>query len=308
MVGSQDTFGSIESTGKKLDIIREYLGMYQKAMKSNGYFKTYYVDAFAGTGEIQTKTEAQDDAYWFGEEVESAVQSASIFIEGSTQIAVNVEPSFDQFVFIENDKMKLLELKTRFHNHPLKDKISYQLGDANDQVREFCKNMSGGDRAVVFLDPFGSQVSWKTIKAIAETKAVDMWYLFPAGLSVFRQISSKGTVHKTHAPSLDRIFGTTKWRQAFLKPKPNPTLFDLHATINEKIVTPESAADFMIERMRNVFEGGVADFKIPLGKHSYPSYYLLFAWANPSKPARALATKLSKAAVRASENKNGRSF
>ena len=309
MVGSQDIFGSVESTGKKLDIIREYLGMYQRAMKANDYFKTHYVDAFAGTGEIQTQNEAQkDEAFWFGDDVKVAVESAETFIQGSTQIAVSTNPPFDKFVFIEKNKDKLAELRTRFQGDDYQKKISYELGDANEQVVKFCKSMSVGDRAVVFLDPFGSQVHWSTIQAIAKTRAIDLWYLFPAGLSVFRQVSNKGTVHKTHAPSLDRIYGTSEWRRAFLKPKPNPTLFDQNEIINEKVVTPESAADFMIDRMRGIFEGGVADFKIPLGKHSYPSYYLLFAWANPSKSAKTLANKLSKAAVKASDNNYGRTI
>lgn len=215
---------------------------------------------------------------------------------------------FDGYLFVEKSKTKFLELKERFKSHLHTSKIDFRHGDANDHVIQFCKNMRTGDRAVIFLDPFGSQVKWETLVAIAETKAVDVWYLFPAGLSVFRQVSNKGTVDKTHSPSLDRIFGTPDWRKAFIKPKPNPTLFDNNATMNFKTVTPESAADFMIDRLRTVFEGGVADFRIPLGQHGYPSYYLLFAWANPAASAKTLANKLARAAVTATENNHGRPF
>ena len=306
MATSQDIFGSEQSTGRKLGIITEYLTMYQKAMKSRGYFKTYYVDAFAGTGEIQLSDKIRDDAYWFGEIAETAADDASHFIQGSTEIALSVELPFDGYLFVEKDKKKFSELKERFQAHPEFSKIEFQCGDANDHVIQFCKTMRTGDRAVVFLDPFGSQVNWETLAALAETKAVDVWYLFPAGLSVFRQVSNRGTVDKTHSPSLDRIFGTPDWRSAFIKQKSNPTLFDYEATVDVKTVTPESAADFMIERLRTVFKGGVADFKIPLGQHAYPSYYLLFAWANPTDSAKALANKLARAAVKAMENKDGR--
>jgi hypothetical protein len=74
----------------------------------------------------------------------------------------------------------------------------------------------------------------------------------------------------------------------------------------EKIVTPRSAALFMIERLKGIFKGGVMDEMIPLGKHAYPSYYLLFAWGNASPKATGLAKRLSKAAVKATDRKHGR--
>jgi hypothetical protein len=34
-------------------------------------------------------------------------------------------------------------------------------------------------RGVIFLDPFGASLEWETLKFIAATKALDVWYLFP---------------------------------------------------------------------------------------------------------------------------------
>lgn len=64
MATSQDTFGSNASTGKKLDIIREYLGMYQNALKNQPYLQTHYVDAFAGTGKIPLKSNGIELQLW----------------------------------------------------------------------------------------------------------------------------------------------------------------------------------------------------------------------------------------------------
>lgn len=122
---------------------------------------------------------------------------------------------------------------------------------------------------------------------------------------MFRQIGNTGSVHGTHGEAITRIFGTEDWKMAFLKPSKQEDLFD-EASHHEKNVTPESAAQFMIERLKSVFKGGVLDEIIPLGKHSYPSFYLLFAWGNPSNKATALAEKLSKAAVKATDRKHGR--
>lgn len=292
---TQIRFGSADSTGRKLDVIGEYLSMYQKAL-SNTPLRTLYVDGFAGTGEIPLGEQKEG---WFDEDVQSV-------IAGSAQRAMAVAPPFNRYVFIDKRKRCIEALKAKFADHPNAPRVDYRIGDANAQIQTLCSNERWKfQRGVVLLDPFGSQVDWTTIEAIAATKALDLWYLFPAGLSVFRQISSDGSVDPTHAPSLTRILGTEEWQTAFLKPSQQTDLFDEPAG-TEKDVTPESAAQFMIERLKTVFEGGVMEEMIPLGKHAYPSYYLLFAWGNSSPKAKALANKLSKAALKATDRKHGR--
>ena len=40
-------------------------------------------------------------------------------------------------------------------------------------------------RGVIFLDPFGASLEWQTLKVIAATEALDVWYFFPLS-SIFR--------------------------------------------------------------------------------------------------------------------------
>ena len=41
----------------------------------------------------------------------------------------------------------------------------------------------------MFLDPYGMEVEWKTLQAVAATRAIDVWFLFPlAGL--YRQANT----------------------------------------------------------------------------------------------------------------------
>jgi len=307
MSNAQDIFGSSSSTGKKLDIIREYLGMYQNALKHQPFLKTHYVDAFAGTGKIPISANSSELNLWDDEQGDPTEESND-FIIGSTRLALEIEPPFESYTFIEKSRKKFDELSETFGSHRNSDKVSFKKGDANREVSDFCLNMRNSDRAIIFLDPFGSQVEWSTIEKIANTEKVDLWYLFPSGVSVFRQISNKGTVDPTHVAAIDRIYGTADWRDEFLRPYIRKDLFGNDVLRHEKIVTAEIAADFMIHRLKKVFKGGVADFKIELGKHSYPSYHLLFAWANPHPKAKALANKLSRAAVRASDNSYGQSL
>lgn len=293
---AQKRFGSLDATGRKLDVIGEYLAMYQRALA--GKFETTYIDAFAGTGEIpisETKNGLLD-----------ADEEAQMLIVGSAVRAVEVMPPFTRYVFIDKRKKCIEALRRRFKGNLNASRIAFRVGDANEHVQKLCDSQEWKSwRGVVLLDPFGSQVDWVTVEAIAATKSLDLWYLFPAGLSVFRQISSDGNVDPTHEPSLTRIFGTEDWKTAFLKPSSQGDLFGAPPR-REKTVTAESAAEFMVERMRGVFRGGVLSEMIPLGKHAYPSYYLLFAWGNESPKAKALAAKLSKAAIKATDRKHGR--
>lgn len=291
----QKRFGSAESTGRKLDVIGEYLSMYQKALSKTG-FTTIYIDGFAGSGEVPL---AEHIDSLFDEDVE-------VVIAGSADRALAINPPFSRYVFIDKRQRCIDALTERFADNPNVARISFVSGDANEHVQGICAAQQWRwQRGVVLLDPFGSQVSWETIEAIAATKSLDLWYLFPAGLGVFRQISRSGKVDRTHEASITRLFGTDAWKSAFLKPSAQSDLFGERPSL-ERAVTPESAALFMVERLKQVFQGGVMDTMIPLGKHAYPSYYLLFAWGNASPKAKALATRLSRAAVKATDRKNGR--
>jgi len=292
---AQKRFGSSVTTGRKLDVIEQYLSMYQMALSNTG-LQTLYIDGFAGSGEVPLGGNAEG---LFDEEVK-------MILAGSADRALNIFPPFSKYVFIDKRKECIEALSAKFQGRQSEDRADYVVGDANEEIRRLCDTRQWrGQRGVVLLDPFGSQVEWATIEAIARTKSLDLWYLFPAGVSVFRQISNSGTVHDTHVEAINRIFGTSDWKDAFLTPSKQSDLFG-EPVRQEKNVTPESAANFMIERLRTVFQGGVLDEMIPLGKHAYPSYYLLFAWANPSPNATGLARKLASAAVKATDRKYGR--
>jgi three-Cys-motif partner protein len=148
----------------------------------------------------------------------------------------------------------------------------------------------------VFLDPYGNQVKWTTIEAIAKTAGIDLWYLFPAGLGVHRQIGKDAKVHASHEASLDELLGTSDWRNAFIEEQSSQDLFGARKDF-AKIATPRSVTQFMIKRMREVFRGGVLDEWLPLGSQGNHMYSLLFAWANPSEKAQ-LAGKLAAAVLR----------
>jgi three-Cys-motif partner protein len=257
-------------TDEKLNKLSEYLECFTTALKKQT-FDLVYFDAFAGTPEIDV---GNDRAPLF-------VDEAVPFLEGSSRRALKLGTKFSRYIFVDRKKANVRELEALKNDYPnIRDRIEIRYSDANEELREFCSNWPSNRRAVVFLDPFGNQVEWRTIEAIAATRAIDLWYLFPAGLGVHRQIS-KGGDHRGREESLDRLLGTPDWRTAFVTTVEVDDLFG-SKTEKAKVATPVSITEFMIARMKTVFEGGVLDDWLPLGANGRHSYSLIFACANPS--------------------------
>jgi three-Cys-motif partner protein len=307
---AKQQFGS-DATELKLDAIEQYLTTYKVVM--NGAKRKWpelriaYIDASAGSGVRQTKRDAKSvPKQWTLEISAEDAKQLSEFRIGSALRAFSGEQSFDRYTFIEKNKSKIEELKARNADHKLSGRCIYRNKDANEELQRICKKNWKNRRAVVFLDPFGNTVAWETLEAIAATESIDVWYLFTSGNGVFRQISNNGTVTPEAAASLDRLFGTADWRSEFLKEEHIDGLFETTVEVC-KSVTPESATQFMINRMRSIFKGGVLDETLPLGdpKNGYPLFSLIFAWGTPNKKAGEIAKSAAGYILKSKEKDSG---
>ncbi len=271
-------------TIRKLETVADYAGFFTRALKDK--FKLHYLDAFAGSGEIPLASELPPMSDTL--DLEKVVQ-------GSARRALDIARPFDRYVFADVRKSntdQLDELRKRFPT--LRDRISIRQGEANDVVMEFCQSLLDGDRALVFLDPFGNQVSWKTLETIAGTKKIDLWYLFPAGLGVVRQVAQRGEILRFAEQSLDRMFGDQNWRNECVEYESEPDLFMADRTIARKIATADGITRYMIRRMETIFDGGVSDKWLPLGRSGIHQFSLLFACSNPAERAKSLAQRVAR--------------
>lgn len=286
---TRQKFGSAH-TAQKLGKLEDYLKAYSTALRHQEFHLVFF-DAFAGTGDIEIGS---------GGALLESVDDYSPFIQGSAHRALKLGTAFDEYVFVEKSRTNVRALEGLKGTYPtIADRISILCADANQALLEFCAETDWSRcRAVVFLDPYGNQVKWTTIEAIAKTNAIDLWYLFPAGLGVHRQISRDAKVHGTHESSLDELLGTAEWRTAFIAELDSEDLFGPRKA-SAKVATPHSITQFMIQRMRGIFRGGVLDEWLPLGSRGIHMYSLLFAWANPSDKAK-LAGKLAAVVLRSS--------
>lgn len=167
----------------------------------NQPFTTIYIDAFAGTGYRETKEEmTAADQLVLNLCPELKEEELGQFAEGSARIALKINPPFHRYVFIEKDKKRCRELenlKQEFSS--LHTSIEIRNEEANECLIGLCSTTNWKrSRAVLFLDPFGMQVEWKTIEAVARTNAIDMWYLFPIGVAVNRLLRRDGRIPEPH--------------------------------------------------------------------------------------------------------------
>ncbi len=270
-------------TEEKLERLRKYLVAYRTIFKSNeraSNFRTTFVDAFAGTGSFTMTKDASDASVTSTADVYD--EEAQSFQKGSAQIAIEVEPSFDQYLFVEKKTAYIQELEKLRSQFPNKaDQINIVPGDANVVLKDWCQRTDWRtNRAVIFLDPYGMAVEWSTIEAIADTRAVDLWLLFPLGQAVNRLLTRSGLPSGAWAERLTRFFGTEEWKEAFYRPRQQLSLFDTEETL-EKGVNLEGIGQYFVDRLSTIFVQ-VAENPLPLrNSRNVPIYLLCFAAANP---------------------------
>jgi hypothetical protein len=117
------------------------------------------------------------------------------FLEGSAKRALRTTLPFDKYIFIEKDPERCKQLENLKNEFPtLANDIDIRQEDANEEIQNLANKDWRSRRAVLFLDPYGMQVEWKTLEAIANTKAIDLWLLFPLGIGVNRLLKKSGDI------------------------------------------------------------------------------------------------------------------
>lgn len=101
-------------------------------------------------------------------------------LDGSAHLALMTHPRFDRYIFIERNADRCAQLDSLKAEFPdLAADIRVEQGEANEEIRKICDRDWRSHRAVLFLDPYGMQVEWQTIEAIAKTAAIDLKSVFP---------------------------------------------------------------------------------------------------------------------------------
>ncbi len=267
-------------TEQKLECVRKYLHAYTTIMNKQ-HFQYAYIDAFAGTGYRDMENDEDAEELMFPDLVAPEVVS---FHDGSARNALEVEPPFMKYVFIEKNTNRYAELEELKKEFLLKaefseDMIECRHEDANEYLKNLCGKNWKNHRALVFLDPYGMQVDWKTIESIAGTQAIDLWILFPLG-TVNRLLKRNGEIRSSLRERLDLFFGEPDWYEVFYQLAEQISLFDEEQwqKTGDIFTTIEQ---YFIERLQGIFNGVAANPLLLRNSKNVPLYLLCFAAGNP---------------------------
>lgn len=258
-------------TRDKLTVLRDYLGFYRTAL-SKQRFKLTYIDAFAGTGRCKIK-DGRDD----------------VVIDGSAKIALDCG-GFDSYCFIERKRRHQTELQQLLDSHPNGARGWIAGRSAEDLLPTL---LLGHDwsrtRGVLFLDPFGLQCTHNMLRQIAETKALDVFFLVSLS-GLYRQAAiSAAAVDEGKASRLTNFLGTDDWRSMY-KEHPQQEFWGVPPASREP--GWEELLKFTTKQLRKLFPY-VGEPNLMGNANGAPLFALYFAVANPSGPAIGLAKRVS---------------
>jgi three-Cys-motif partner protein len=137
-------------------------------------------------------------------------------------------------------------------------------------------------------------VEWSTLKLIAETKALDVWFLFSLAGLVRNLPRHASRLDAGKRAAVTRTLGTDKWFDEFYKAPvlPSKTLFGTPAPaapMRRKATLDEIEA-YVLKRLRTIFPH-VEPPKRLKTRRNRSLFSLFFAVSNPSSAAITLAQK-----------------
>jgi len=178
----------------KLEIVRDYASAYSRILNSKN-LPHVYIDAFAGAGQHISKNTGE-------------------FVPGSPLNALNVQPPFREYHFIDLNAGKVEFLRGLIGNRV---DVSIYEGDCNKVLlREVFPTLKYESyrRALCLLDPYGLDLSWDVIFQAGQLGTIDMFLNFPVmGMNRGTLWRNQERVSSEQAGRMTRFWGDDSWRQ-----------------------------------------------------------------------------------------------
>lgn len=191
-----------QHTLEKLKYFDKYVNAYPIATKRLRMRKIY-IDAFAGTGKCVFCRRKCDSKG--GERCNQC--GKGINGDGSALLALKTKNEFDGYVLIELKDRNLWELKKELQREIDKErfnKVQFIKGDANEILPRIYDYISERSASLVFLDPEGPELSWKTIVSLSKMEKIDFLMLYAYDMSLVR-------LTRDYREKLDEFYGTDEW-------------------------------------------------------------------------------------------------
>ncbi|ACB50305.1 unknown [Crocosphaera subtropica ATCC 51142] len=229
----------------KLDLLAKYLEAYSIIMnkqKEKWLTKYYYIDAFAGS----LRPRAKDDE--------------KRYIKGSPLRALQIEPKFDGYWFIDISSQRIERIE-RLKDDFSDCNIEVYHGNCNEVLCDqlIPKFNSSSTRAFVFLDPYGLSIDWETITKLANTRKCDIFVNFSV-MGITRILPKDREPKPEHIELLNRVMGNTDWITEVYKQPPTvqlslfPEQSEQTSSLKREIIKAEWLADLYTKQLRTIFQ------------------------------------------------------
>lgn len=299
-------------TEEKLEVFEKYVNAYLSIMHSNrkkfgGWPRTIlYIDGFAGSGtrgESDKITESSQTIFFPITDEEKSVY------QGSPERVLKLKMKFDRYIFIDKDASSLDSLKKRLQEKELiTNNCIFIKGDLNNELIENKDIFNNKDLvALIFLDPFGMNVKWKTIESFSSSqdlsddnnkqfqfkssskKRIDLWILLPSGVIVNRLLDRKGNLK--HIKKLTEFFGMTEdeiksifYQNVEIKDSQLGLLFDSETDTNPAFIKSNDSINkirnIYVQQLKKVFNYVTEEPLVLKNNRNVPIYHFVFASNN----------------------------
>ncbi len=274
-------------TEDKVSTIENYAKMLIRALGKK--FDVHYIDGFAGDGiGASPSLGASEDQLPIIQSTETIIESAASRISNLPFTTMN---------FIERDEKNIVGLQKLVSQKELKSARVHH-GDANTKTLDILAQFGDSDRALVFFDPFGLELKWGTLEAIAKQPVYcDIFYLLP----IYRVNTSIKNADRSILPhmrnSLEICLGMEESeiiKQVFSIETEKDLFGD-----SESVRRNEKAVErLFINRLRQIFcYVNEPPLKLVNSRNGH-LFSLILCSNNPSKPAQSLIERFAKAAMK----------
>jgi three-Cys-motif partner protein len=225
---------------EKLDLLAKYLKAYSAIMnkQKQSWLKAYYyIDAFAGSVRPRSKEDEQR------------------YIDGSPLRALQTEPKFDAYWFIDVSPRRIERIEGLRDEFP-DCVIEIRQGNCNEILcSEVIRRITyaSKQRAFVFLDPYGLQVDWQTVRKLANTKTYDIFINFSV-MGVTRLLPRDQRPEGEVLEQLNKVMGSTNWLDQIYQPPRQLSFFpELEPALSRETIKAEELASLYAEQLRSLF-------------------------------------------------------
>jgi len=173
--------------GKKYYFCR-YLDIMTHGVGRKWQGKLAFVDLFSGPGR-------------------SIVRGSQEEVDGSPVLALNYE--FARYIFVDIPEV-LACLKKRLAGHPKFSQIAFIEGDCNEVIEEIRFASPADHLTLVFIDPTGLQIRFRTIQRLVLDRNVDLLMTLQFGMGIRLNLNQ---YIKAEGAKLTAFLGNAEWRK-----------------------------------------------------------------------------------------------